>query len=93
MVYDTTLYFNLFLFDVKKNHESKKHYAQILCHCQLSFPQVQVCHIHLVFSWLRLCMFKWIHAKVPHFMWYLQQAGYLWGYSPGRSALLGCQQG
>jgi len=57
MVYDTTLYFNLFLFDVKKNHESEKHYAQILCHCQLSFPQVQVCHIHLVFSWLRLCMF------------------------------------
>lgn len=63
-----------------------------LCHCQLSFPSVQVCHMHLVFSWLRLCLFKWIHAKVPCFMWYLQQAGYLWGFSPGRSALLGCQQ-
>ncbi len=69
------------------------YYAQnFLCHCQLSFPQVQVCRMHLVFSWRCLFSFKWIHGKVPYYTWYLQQAGYLWGFSPGRRALLGCQR-
>lgn len=94
VLYETTwsdlCYFHLFQFDLREIMKLLR--SDFLCHCQLSFPPVQVCHMHLVFSWLRLRLFKWIHAKVPCFVWYLQQAGYLWDFSPGRSALLGCQQ-